>query len=147
MIESALLWYELFSTVLKEEGFEVNKIDKCIAQKYVNGKPCTIGWYVDDNIMGHKDTQVVTDILEKVEKRFPGLTIQRGKKLDFLGRNLEFKDDGKLLMDTIQYLSDMVEGFESEIGKTLNRSYATPGGTWLFKVREDSPKVHKTKQI
>jgi len=42
MIESALLWYELFSTVLKEEGFEVNKIDKCIAQKYVNGKPCTI---------------------------------------------------------------------------------------------------------
>jgi len=37
MIESALLWYELFSTVLKEEEFDVNKIDKCIAQKYVNG--------------------------------------------------------------------------------------------------------------
>ena len=39
----------------------------------------------------------------------------------------------------------MVEGFESEIGKTLNRSYATPGGTWLFKVREDSPKVTQDK--
>jgi len=145
MIESALLWYELFSTVLKEEGFEVNKIDKYIEQKYFNGKPCTIGWYVDDNIMRHKDTQVVTDILEKVEKRFPGLTTQRGKKVEFLGINLEFRDDGKLLMGTIQYLSDMVEEFESEIEKTLNRSYVTPGGTWLFKVREDSPKVTQDK--
>ena len=65
--------------------------------------------------------------------------------MDFLGLNLEFRDDGKLLMDTIQYLSDMVEEFESEIGKTLNRSYATPGGTWLFKVREESPKVTQDK--
>jgi len=145
MIESALLWYDLFSTTLKEEGFEINKIDKCIAQKYIDGKPCTIGWYVDDNIMGHDDAQVVTGILDKIESRFPGLTIQRGKKLDFLGIDLEFRDDGKLIMDTIKYLSDMVEEFEAEIGKTLNRTYKCPGGGWLFKIREDAPKLTTEK--
>lgn len=42
MIKSALLWYDLYLTVLKKEGFEINNIDKCIAQKYINGTPCTI---------------------------------------------------------------------------------------------------------
>ena len=145
MIESALLWYELYSTVLKEEGFEINKIDKCIAQKYIDSKPCTIGWYVDDNIVGHMDTEVITELLSRIEAKFPGLTIQRGKKLDFLGINLEFRDDGKLFMDTIEYLSGMVKEFEDEIGKTLNRTYTTPGSNWLFKVREDSPKLSQDK--
>lgn len=85
------------------------------------------------------DTEVVTNLLSKIEARFPGLTIQRGKKLDFLGINLEFRDNGKLLMDTIQYLSGMVEDFETENSKILNRTYATLGSSWLFKVRDDLP--------
>ncbi|GFH56607.1 hypothetical protein CTEN210_13083 [Chaetoceros tenuissimus] len=145
MIESALLWYELYLTVLKEEGFEINKIDKCIAQKYIDGKPCTISWYVDDNIVGHMKEDVITGLLSRIEEEFPGLTIQRGKKLDFLGINLEFRDNGKLLMDTIEYLLGMVKDFEEEIGKTLNRTYSTPGSNWLFKVREDSPKLSQDK--
>ena len=70
MIESALLWYELYSTVLKEEGFEINKIDKCIAQKYIDGKPCIIGWYVDDNIVGHMDTEVIPDCYQGSKRNF-----------------------------------------------------------------------------
>jgi len=44
MIESALLWYELYVTVLKEEGFVVNAVDKCVANKFINGSQCTIAW-------------------------------------------------------------------------------------------------------
>lgn len=137
--------HELYSTVLKEEGFETNKIDKCIVQKYIDGKPCTIGWYVDDNIVRHMNTEVITGLLSKIETKFPGLTIQRGKKLDLMGINFKFRDDRKLLMDTIKYLSGMVKDFEEEIGKSLNQTYTTPGSTWLFKVREDSPQLLQDK--
>ena len=84
-------------------------------------------------------------MLSRIEAKFPGLTIQRGKKLDFLGINLEFRHDRKLLMDTIEYLSGMVKEFEDDISKVLNRTHATPGSSWLFKVREDSPKLSQDK--
>ena len=61
-IESALLWYNLFSTTLKDLGFEINPYDKCIANMKINGKQCTIAWYVDDNKIFHVDSKVVTKI-------------------------------------------------------------------------------------
>ena len=62
MIESALLWYQLFSSVLTEQGFMLNPYDPCIANKMVNGKQCTIAWYVDDNMISHVEEEVVEDI-------------------------------------------------------------------------------------
>ena len=48
-IESALLWYDLYSTTLEKEGFVINPYDRCVANKIINGKQCTIVFYVDDN--------------------------------------------------------------------------------------------------
>ena len=70
MIESALLWYELYVTVLLDEGYELNQYDKCVANRIVNGKQCTIGWYVDDNIVGHKDEKVIDDLVDKIDAKF-----------------------------------------------------------------------------
>lgn len=53
-MESALLWYELYSMVLEDMGFELNPYDKCVANKTINGKQCTIAFYVDDNKISHK---------------------------------------------------------------------------------------------
>ena len=47
MIESALLWYTLYVEVLHKEGFEINPYDRCVANKVINDKQCTIAWYVD----------------------------------------------------------------------------------------------------
>ena len=66
MIESALLWYELYVTVLLKEGFELNEYDKCVANKTINGKQCTIGWYVDDNIIGHVEDEIVDEVIAKI---------------------------------------------------------------------------------
>ena len=52
-IESALLWYELFSTTLQDMGFQINPYDRCVANKLIDGKQCTISWYVDDNTVTH----------------------------------------------------------------------------------------------
>ena len=42
MIESALLWYDLFVSVLKDMGFILNPYDMCVANKTINGELCTV---------------------------------------------------------------------------------------------------------
>ena len=63
-IESALRWYELFSETLVKEGWKINPYDKCVANKEINDKQCTIVWYVDDNKVSHVDPEVVTEVIE-----------------------------------------------------------------------------------
>ena len=138
MIESALLWYELYVTILLEEGFELNMYDKCVANKIINGKQCTIGWYVDDNIIGHVEDAVLDDVIGKIESRFPGLVVQRGRKLDFLGMEIFFREDGKVAIGTVQFLTDMTKEFEEEAGIKLTRVYTTPAAPWLFKIKKNS---------
>ena len=36
-VKSVLLWYELFTTTLKDVGFELNPYDECVANKMING--------------------------------------------------------------------------------------------------------------
>ena len=56
-------------------GFALNSYDSCIANCTINGKQCTIAWYVDDNKISHVDPDVVTSIIEKIEERFDKMTV------------------------------------------------------------------------
>jgi len=69
-VQSVLLWYELFSTTLQGMGFVLNPYDPCIANKIINGKQCTIVWYVNDNKILHINAQVATQIIELIEQHF-----------------------------------------------------------------------------
>ena len=55
MIESALRWYDRFSSTLTDMGFKINPYDKCTANKVINGSQCTVCWYVGDNKVSHVD--------------------------------------------------------------------------------------------
>ena len=68
MIESALLWYDLFSTTLTDMGFTINPYDKCMANKTIEDTQCTVCWYVDDNKVSHVNDQVNTLVADAVEK-------------------------------------------------------------------------------
>ena len=48
-VQSALLWYELYSSTLIDMGFKINLTDMCIANSIIDEKQCTIVWYMDDN--------------------------------------------------------------------------------------------------
>ena len=52
-IKSALLCHELFTGELREIGFKLNPYDKCMANKMIGGKQCTIAWWVDDHCLTH----------------------------------------------------------------------------------------------
>ena len=57
-IESSLLWYNFYVKTLKYLGFSINTCDICVANKMIDGKKCTILWYVEDNKMLHVDPNV-----------------------------------------------------------------------------------------
>ena len=67
-IQSGLLWYQTFTTLLKDMGFGINPYDPCVANKIVNGSQSTIAWYVDDIKASHEKQSVVDKILETIEK-------------------------------------------------------------------------------
>ena len=68
-IKSALLWYKLFTSTLEQMGFVLNPYDPCVANKMINGKQCTICWYVDDLKVSHMEKDVVSDIMLRVALR------------------------------------------------------------------------------
>ena len=88
MIESALLWYELYVNVLKGVGFELNLYDMCVSNKYINVKQCTLAWYVYDNQISYAEQSVIDNIIQKMEDKFPGLTVSEEDYHTFLGIKL-----------------------------------------------------------
>ena len=75
---------------MKGHGFEINPYDKCISNKIINGKQCTIMFYVDDNKISHEDPAVVDEILRILESHF-GKWIQLGAiGIIFLGMGITF---------------------------------------------------------
>jgi hypothetical protein len=60
-------------------GFELNPYDTCVANKTIDGKQCTIAWYVDNNKISHVDEQVVTGVIERIKERFGKMAVTRGK--------------------------------------------------------------------
>ena len=61
-----MLWYMLYTEKLEQEGVMLNTYDKCVANKMVNGKQCTIAWHVDDNKILHADKNVVMEIIVEI---------------------------------------------------------------------------------
>jgi hypothetical protein len=148
MIESALLWYTLYTDVLQKEGFEINPYDQCVANKTINGKQCTIAWYVDDNLLSHIEPSVVNDVLKLIDGYFPGLVVERGKKLNFLGMEIEFLEKGKLKLGLVQYIQGMLEELEEAItpyGEHLDRKYPHPAAKWLFTIKKDTNALDTVK--
>jgi len=69
-LQAALLFWRLLLDTLMEWGFKLNEYDKCIANKTINGKQCTILWHVDNLKISHVDPKVVNDVIKKLEEKF-----------------------------------------------------------------------------
>ena len=122
--------------------FVINPYDPCVANKIINGSQCTIAWYVDDKKLSHKDPAVVTDILDKIEAKFPGLVITRGKEHTFLGIKFRFRDDQKVELDLSEYIHEAIE----ESGIDVSQKVTTPHASWLFKVDPNAKKLDEDKK-
>jgi hypothetical protein len=56
-------------------GYVLNPYEPCMANCDIQGKQCTIAWYVDDSKISHVDPDVVTMIIEKMDSVFDKMTV------------------------------------------------------------------------
>ena len=142
-MRSALLFYQLFSGQLKEWDFKINEYDACTMNKMVNGSQLTIVWHVDDCKISHRDEEVVTDLLEKLEGRFgkeTPIAITRGRIHDYLGMTIDYSIKSKVKF----YMFDYIEQILGEVDSDLMKgSGVTPAGKHLFQTHEDGAKLNK----
>ena len=127
----------LFTSVLKDMGFVLNPVDPCVANKDINGKQCTICWYVDDNKVSHVEYDVVTEILESIEKKFGKMSITRGKKHSFIGMDIDILENKKLKILMKGHIEEAINNFNEEITRTA----PTPARKDLFEIDEKSERL------
>ena len=138
-VRSALLWYELFATTLKDMGFVLNPYDPCVANKMIQGKQCTVVWYVDDNKISHVRGTVVTSIIEAIESKFGKMTVTRGNTHEFLGMKIRYNNDGTASIGMKQYLLEALNDFSEDIKSTA----ATPAQRDLFDIDDTKQRLNE----
>lgn len=65
----------MFTETLKKIGFQLYRYNSCVANIVIKGKPCMIGWWVDDNFISHKKPKVVGEVIESIEKKFGKMSV------------------------------------------------------------------------
>ena len=139
-VKSALvLWYKLFTSTLAEMGFVLNPYDPCVANKVINGKQCTICWYVDDLKISHVDLRVVNNIITKIEERYGKMTVTRGNKHVYVGMDIEYTQNGEAKICMKDYINEAIEAFPEDCTKLAK----TPAGPHLFEVNNACTKLNE----
>ena len=141
-IKMALLWYELFTGELRQMSFKLNPYDKCVANKMIDGKQCTIAWWVDDNCLTHLSDKVLDRVIKRIKRKFGKMAVTCGNNHTFLGMKLRFPGDGSVWINMRQYIKEAIAVF----GQPLTRSAATPAMKGLFDVEDQSKPLSEEKK-
>ena len=127
-MQSVLLWYQTFKGCLEDIGFKLNPYDPCVANRDINGKQCTICWYVDDAKISHVDKTVVDWVISKIESKVGKMTVIRGHKHTFVGVDIEFIGNGAVSLSIDDYVEECTQLYQHEIRSKA----ATPAKCNLF---------------
>ena len=118
----------MFYSYLKELSFKLNPYDPCVANKMINGKQCTIAWYVDNTNTSHIDHKVVSHVIAQLEERFGEIAVKRGPEHVFLGMKIVYKGNGTAEIMMREYPKESI----AESGLEVSRHAATPAKRDLF---------------
>ena len=115
--------------MLKGMGFVLNPYDRCVENKMINGKQCTIAWYVDDNKLSHVDPKVVTEVLDAIKEHFGELVIYRGNAHNLLGMKIVLDQRNKAVRINMK---DQIEEAFQMFGEELDATVTSPANKNLF---------------
>ena len=104
----------------------------------INGKQCTIVFYVDDNKVSHEDPEVVSKVIQTMKKHFGDLKVSRGKKHTFLGMNIEILDK-KIQIDMREQLQEAIGMFPGNTSMKVS----SPASRYLFQVDDNAKQLDK----
>ena len=141
-VQSALLWYRMFSEILRDMGFVLNPYDPCVANKEIDGSQCTILWYVDDTKISHKDEKVVRNLIGALEEKFGEMTKSFGNSHEFLGMEIFFPGDGTVSIGMDRYIKQAIEEFDL----VVSRIATSPARRIVFQLNNTSPMLNEKER-
>ena len=139
---AALLFWEDLVGHLKSEGFTPNPYDRCVMNKVVDGKQCTVLWHVDDLKISHINERVNESVLASLNRKYgkeTPLTVTRGNLHDYLGMTLDYSTDGKVAIRMEDYIDNML----TDVPANMDGHAVTPAGAHLFKVNAGAERLDK----
>ena len=89
-------------------------------------------WYVDDSKVLQEDSEVVTQVLNRLKKRFDKMTIKRGKTHNFVGMDIMYNEDGTVSLSMKDYILECLETF----GKIYNKGTTSLAKINVFEIDE-----------
>ena len=147
-LQAALLfWQNLSSFLIDTLGFTLNKYDKCVANKVINGHQCTILWHVDDLKISHVDKAMVDGIVSKLDAKYgtadTPLSVTKGKIHEYLGMTIDYSIPGKVKFEMNDYVQNVLE----EVPEDMNSKAVTPASSILFDVNSNAEKLDDEKAV
>jgi len=143
-LQAALLIWRLLSNTLQEWGFHINRYDRCVVNKTINGRQCTITWHVDNLKISHAEKAVVDNILKKLNEKFgknSPITTTQVKVLEYLGMMIDYRKKGKVTFSMKEYIKKLLE----EAPYDMNGTAKTPAANHLFNVNDRAKKLAYNK--
>ena len=90
--------------LIKELAFVHNPYDSCVVNKDIEGKQCTVLWHVDDLKIFHVASNIVSQIIEKLEERY-GLDALHTDMRNYTGAVLSLGTGGVYSMSVRQKIN------------------------------------------
>ena len=138
-IESAKLWYNTISNFLTKCGYEKNKFDECVFQKFGdNGNRIYVAIYVDDIFTVATDKKMIDELNQLLEKEFGEMKKNRSKVHEYLGMSFDFSEASKVKINMKKFLNEVIS--ESNITSIAE----TPAAENLFNISDNSPLLNDT---
>ena len=96
---------------------------------------------MDDLKISHQDSQVMDDILGKLNGRYgkeSPLVVTRGRVHDYLGMTMDFTTPGKVILSMPDYIDTLTKEIPSDLRKGAS---TTPAAGHLFSTNADAEKL------
>ena len=144
-IQELLLFWKNLTATLKEDSFEVNPYDWCIANEMVDGKQLTIVWYVGILKISHESPEVVTSCINMLDEKYgyeafgkrSPLTVKHSRKYKYPGMLLDYSKSRKVKIDMHNYISTFFDKLPSD----YDGQVVSPAESYLFNINEQCKKL------
>jgi hypothetical protein len=113
----------------------------------VNGKQLTIIFHIDDLMMSHKNPNILTLYIRKLEKEYARrdpLTVMRGKVHEYLGMTVDFRVKLQVTFTQYDYLKKLFNGLPEDMKSGALKHTAAP--EYLFKTTDETCLLNEAKK-